>query len=80
MVRTTIFLPEDLHANLKHLAVERRCSMADLLREAAERLYKEDLADLRAARAAWATHSKVADKAKTAKGYFARRAGKRVSG
>ena len=78
MIRTTIFLPQDLHANLKHLAVERHCSMADLLREAVEQLYKEDLADLRAAREAWATHSKVADKAVAARGYFSRRSKKRV--
>lgn len=78
MIRTTIFLPQDLHANLKHLAVERQCSMADLLRDAVERLYKEDLADLRSARKAWAMHSKVADRATPAREYFAKRSKKRV--
>lgn len=78
MIRTTIFLPQDLHANLKHLAIERRCSMADLLREAVERLYKDDLSDLRAARAAWATHSKVADKAVSAREYFSKRSKNRA--
>jgi predicted DNA-binding ribbon-helix-helix protein len=73
MIRTTIFLPKDLHASLKHLAVERECSMANLLREAAERLYEEDLSDLRAARWAWATHSRVAERAISAKEYFAKR-------
>ena len=78
MIRTTIFLPQDLHSNLKHLAIERHCSMADLMREAVERLYKEDLADLRAARKAWGMHSKVADKAVPARAYFAKRTKKRV--
>lgn len=78
MIRTTIFLPQDLHTNLKHLAVERQCSMADLLREAVEQLYKEDLADLRAARKAWTTHSKLADKAVSARSYFAKRSRKSV--
>mgnify|MGYP001615113605 CR=1 FL=1 len=78
MIRTTIFLPQELHANLKHLAVERRCSMADLLRDAVERLYKEDLADLRTARKAWAMHSKVTDSAIPAREYFAKRSKKRV--
>lgn len=78
MIRTSIFLPQDLHANLKHLAIERHCSMADLLREAVEQLYKEDLADLRDARKAWATHSKVAEKSVPAREYFAKRSKKRV--
>jgi hypothetical protein len=78
MIRTTIFLPQNLHANLKHLAIERHCSMADLLREAVEQLYKDDLSDLRAAREAWATHSKVADKGVPAREYFSKRSKKRV--
>lgn len=76
MIRTTIFLPKDLHSSLKHLAVERDCSMADLLREAAEMLYREDLADLRAARKAWATHSAIAEKPASARAYFAKRRAK----
>ena len=78
MIRTTIFLPKDLHNSLKHLAVERQCSMADLLREAAEQLYKEDLADLRAARKAWIAHLKVSDKAVSARQYFSKRSKRRV--
>lgn len=73
MIRTTIFLPKELHASLKHLAVERECSMANLLREAVERLYEEDLSDLKAARKAWVEHSKVAEKAIPAKDYFSKR-------
>ncbi|MBI5622326.1 MAG: CopG family transcriptional regulator, partial [Elusimicrobia bacterium] len=37
MVRTTIYLPEDVHSGLKHLAVEMHCPMADLLRKAVEK-------------------------------------------
>lgn len=73
MIRTTIFLPKELHASLKHLAIERECSMANLLREAVERLYEEDLADLKVARKAWAAHSKVAEKAIPAREYFSKR-------
>jgi len=47
--------------------------MANLLREAAERLYEEDLADLKVARKAWATHSKVAETAIPAREYFSKR-------
>ena len=54
--------------------------MADLLREAVEQLYKDDLSDLRAAREAWATHSKVADKGVPAREYFSKRSKKRVWG
>lgn len=49
MVRTTIYLPEDVHRGMKMMAAAEGQSMADLLREALERVYKEDLADIRAA-------------------------------
>jgi len=41
--RTTIFLPDELHTGLRHLAVERRQSMAQLLRDAVETVYRRDL-------------------------------------
>lgn len=47
MTRTMIYLPDELHKHLKHLAVERNTSMTELLREAAEILCQEDLDDLR---------------------------------
>jgi len=78
MIRTTIFLPKDLHSSLKHLAIERECSMAELFRDAVQRLYEEELADLRAARKAWAAHSRVAEKAMTAREYFSKRSKKSV--
>lgn len=50
MKRTMIYLPEDLHKNLKRLAVERETSLASLVREAVETLYQEDIEDLAHAR------------------------------
>lgn len=47
MFRTMIYLPEALHRGLKHLAVERDTSLTQLVREAVEVLYREDLQDLR---------------------------------
>ena len=47
MVRTMVYLPESLHRNLKHLAIERRTSLTGLVREGVEMLYREDVADLK---------------------------------
>ncbi len=47
MTRTMIYLPDKVHRGLKHLAVERRTSMAKLIQEAVEVLYQEDLDDLK---------------------------------
>lgn len=44
--RTTIFLTEDQHENLRRLAFERRTSMAHLLREAAMEIL-EDQEDIK---------------------------------
>lgn len=71
MTRTTIYLPDDLHGGLKHLALERRQSMADLLRQAVEKVYKEDLKDLQAARKAWKAHLKHPGKAGRSMGKIA---------
>lgn len=76
MVRTTIYLPEDVHSGLKHLAVEMHCPMADLLRKAVEKTYGGELEDLRAAQKAWKNHLKNPGKAISAKSYFAKRAAK----
>ena len=46
MVRTMVYLPESLHKAIKHLAVERRTSIAKLVQEALEVLYMEDQEDL----------------------------------
>ena len=73
MVRTTIYLPEELHSGLKHLAVEMHCPMAELLRKAVEETYEHELGDLRAAQKAWKSHLKSPDKAVPVRGYFAKR-------
>jgi predicted DNA-binding protein len=44
--KTMIYLPDDLHKNLKRLAVERDRSMADLIRDAATALIEEDREDI----------------------------------
>ena len=49
-IRTMVYLPNELHRGLKHLAVERGTSLAKLVREALEIFYREDIADLRVAR------------------------------
>ena len=74
MVRTTIYLPEELHSGLKHLAVELHCPMADLLRKAVESTYERELEDLRAAQKAWRAHLKNPGKAVSARSYFVKRA------
>jgi len=50
MKRTMIFLPSEMHQGLKRLAVERDRSVAELIREAVVRAYKEDFDDLAYAR------------------------------
>ena len=45
-MRTMVYLPEVLHRGLKHLAIERKTSLAKLVQEAVEVLYQEDLEDL----------------------------------
>lgn len=46
-MRTMVYLPDQLHRAVKHLAVERRTSFAHLVREALETLYQEDIEDLK---------------------------------
>ena len=50
MTRTMVYLEDQLHRRLKHLAVERRMSLAALIREAVDSLYREDIEDLRIGR------------------------------
>ena len=50
MIRTMVYLPEGLHKAIKHLAVERGTSIAKLVTEALEVLYKEDIEDLNVGR------------------------------
>lgn len=46
MKKTMIYLPDDLHKNLKRLAVERDTSMADIIRDAAFAVIDEEREDL----------------------------------
>ena len=46
MKRTMVYLSDELHKNLKRLAVEQESSLASLVREAVETLYREDFEDL----------------------------------
>ena len=50
MIRTMVYLPDSLHRAVKHLAVERRTSIAKLVTEALEVLYQEDIEDLKVGR------------------------------
>lgn len=73
MVRTTIYLPEHIHRGMKMMAAANGKSMADLLREAIEELYDEDLADIRAADEAMREYRKNPKAAISAREYFAKR-------
>ena len=76
MIRTTIYLPDEIHNGLKHLAVEKHESMANLLRKAVEEVYEGDLKDLQSAQKAWKAHLKQPEKVVSARDYFAKRAKK----
>jgi len=52
MKKTMIYLPDDLHKNLKRLAVERDTSMTELIRDAAVALLEEEREDLEDAKQA----------------------------
>ena len=56
MKRTMVYLPDELHKNLKRLAVEQESSLASLVREAVETLYREDIEDLAYAKEFLKTH------------------------
>ena len=71
MKRTMVYLPDDLHKNLKRLAVEQESSLASLVREAVETLYREDMEDL-----AYAREFLVGYKPGSGKDYGAYRAAK----
>jgi len=56
MHRTMIMLPEEMHKNLKRMAVEQEVSLAEFIRSALLEQYREDLADLKMARKELARH------------------------
>ena len=46
MKRTMVLLSEQMHKRLKHLAVEKETSLAQLIREAVEDQLEEELEDI----------------------------------
>ena len=42
MIRTMVYLPNQLHKSIKHLAVRRETSIAKLVTEALEVLYQKE--------------------------------------
>ncbi len=73
MIRTMVYLPESLHKAIKYLAVERHTSMAKLVQEALESLYKEDIEDLSAGRERLASFIEHSSKASPYSDYRAKR-------
>lgn len=47
MKKTMIYLPEETHEGLKRMAFESKTSIAELIRQAVDRAYREDLEDIR---------------------------------
>ena len=73
MIRTMVYLPEALHKAIKHLAVERGTSIAKLVTEALEALYKEDVNDLAVGRERLQSYLKLPDKTVAYSDYRAKR-------
>ncbi len=47
MKKTMVYLPEATHEGLRRLAFEEKTSIAELIRRAVDRAYREDLEDIR---------------------------------
>jgi predicted DNA-binding protein len=73
MFRTTVYLPERVHRGMKQLAAARSMPMADLLRDALEQVYKDDLADIQAADEAMREYRKNPKSAIGLREYLAKR-------
>ncbi len=66
MVRTQLYMDDDLHKRLKSLARKQGRTVSDLVREAVARVYApvgvdERLETLRAAEGIWRDHEEVGD-------------------
>mgnify|MGYP001615927316 FL=1 len=70
MKRTTIFLSDEMHKGLRYIALDHNVSMAELLRNAVENVYKDDLKDILLAREARKEHYRSPKRAVEASGYF----------
>lgn len=73
MTRTMVYLENELHRGLKHLAIERHMSLAALIREAVDSLYREDIEDLRIGRQRRAEYLKHPERAIPYEQYRAQR-------
>jgi hypothetical protein len=47
MKRTMIYLPDEVHQGLRKLAFDGNSSIAELIRKAVEKVYGEDIEDIR---------------------------------
>ena len=47
MKRTMIYLPDEVHQGLRKLAFDKNSSIAELIRVAVEKVYGEDIEDIR---------------------------------
>lgn len=47
MKRTMIYLPDDTHQGLRKIAFEHNTSIAELIRRAVDKVYGEDIEDIR---------------------------------
>lgn len=72
MVKKTVYLPDELHDKLKHIATELHCSVNDLLRTAAEEVYWENIEDVKLAETAWNEHKKDPHHAVDAREFFSK--------
>ncbi len=68
-----VYLPDELHRGLKHLAVEQGTSLAELVREAVEMLFRENMEDLRIARSRLGEYLKHPERAIPYASYRAKR-------
>jgi predicted DNA-binding protein len=47
MKRTMIYLPDETHQGLRKIAFEHNTSLAELIRKAVDKVYGEDIEDIR---------------------------------
>jgi predicted DNA-binding protein len=73
MVRTTIYLPERVHEGMKVMALLNGTTMADLLRDALQEVYEEQLEHASAARETLAGMKKHPGRGVDAKAHIAKK-------
>lgn len=73
MIRTTIYLPEKTHRLMKKLSINAEKPMSQVVTEAVETVYEEDLRDIEAAEKALAEYRKNPKSAVDFEEYLKRR-------